>query len=194
LPNGTPLASVADVTVKPGSRWLVRGPSGSGKSTLMRALAGLWPFGDGTIDAPVDAKMMFIPQQSYLPIGTLKSALSYPSPAETFTEEACRDALRNCNLDAYSTRLEESGHWAKMMSPGEQQRLAAARVLLHKPDFIFLDEATSALDAENEMYIYTALVTNLPKAAIVSVAHRESVAAFHESQIDIERAVEQAVV
>jgi putative ATP-binding cassette transporter len=194
LPNGTPLASVADVTVKPGSRWLVRGPSGSGKSTLMRALAGLWPFGDGTIDAPVDAKMMFIPQQSYLPIGTLKSALSYPSPADTFTEEACHDALRNCNLDAYSTRLEESGHWAKMMSPGEQQRLAAARVLLHKPDFIFLDEATSALDAENEMYIYTALVTNLPKAAIVSVAHRESVAAFHESQIDIERAVEQAVV
>ena len=189
LPNGTPLATVADVTVKPGSRWLVQGPSGSGKSTLMRALAGLWPFGDGTIDAPVDAKLMFIPQQSYLPIGTLKAALSYPSPAETFSDEACRDALRACNLDGYGSRLEESGHWAKMMSPGEQQRLAAARVLLHKPDFMFLDEATSALDADNEILIYTALVKALPNAAIVSVAHRESVSTFHENRIEIQRAV-----
>ena len=99
LPNGTPLATVADVVVKPGSRWLVQGPSGSGKSTLMRALAGLWPFGDGTIDAPVDAKLMFIPQQSYLPIGTLKAALSYPSTAEVFSDEDCREALRACNLN-----------------------------------------------------------------------------------------------
>ncbi|OTP68032.1 ABC transporter ATP-binding protein/permease [Caballeronia sordidicola] len=193
LPNGKPLASVADVTVKPGSRWLVQGPSGSGKSTLMRALAGLWPFGDGTIDAPVDAKLMFIPQQSYLPIGTLKAALSYPSEASIFSDDACREALRVCNLGAYGTRLEESGHWAKMMSPGEQQRLAAARVLLHKPDFIFLDEATSALDAENEMLIYTAFIDALPNAAIVSVAHRESVSGFHENRIDIERAAVESI-
>jgi len=194
LPNGTPLANVADVVVKPGSRWLVQGPSGSGKSTLMRALAGLWPFGDGTIDAPVDAKLMFIPQQSYLPIGTLKAALSYPSTPEVFSDEACREALRACNLNAYGTRLEESGHWAKMMSPGEQQRLAAARVLLHKPDFMFLDEATSALDAENEMLIYTAIIDALPNAAIVSVAHRESVSGFHENRIEIERAGAESVV
>jgi putative ATP-binding cassette transporter len=194
LPNGTPLATVADVVVKPGSRWLVQGPSGSGKSTLMRALAGLWPFGDGTIDAPVGAKLMFIPQQSYLPIGTLKAALSYPSTAGVFSDEDCREALRACNLNAYGTRLEESGHWAKMMSPGEQQRLAAARVLLHKPDFMFLDEATSALDAENEMLIYTAIIDALPNAAIVSVAHRESVTGFHESRIEIERASAESVV
>jgi putative ATP-binding cassette transporter len=160
----------------------------------MRALAGLWPFGDGTIDAPVDAKLMFIPQQSYLPIGTLKAALSYPSTAEVFSDEDCREALRACNLNAYGTRLEESGHWAKMMSPGEQQRLAAARVLLHKPDFMFLDEATSALDAENEMLIYTAIIDALPNAAIVSVAHRESVTGFHESRIEIERASAERVV
>jgi putative ATP-binding cassette transporter len=188
LPNGVALAKVADVIVKPGSRWLVQGPSGSGKSTLMRALAGLWPFGDGTIDAPVDAKLMFIPQQSYLPIGTLKAALSYPSLPETFFDDACRDVLRACNLEPYATRLEESGHWAKMMSPGEHQRLAAARVLLQKPDFVFLDEATSALDESNESLIYNALIKSLPNAAIVSVAHRESVAAFHENRIEIDRA------
>jgi vitamin B12/bleomycin/antimicrobial peptide transport system ATP-binding/permease protein len=188
LPNGTPLAKVADVVVKPGSKWLVQGPSGSGKSTLMRALAGLWPFGDGVIDAPVGAKMMFLPQQSYLPIGTLKAALAYPSQGDTFSDEACRDALSACNLEAYCERLAESGHWAKMMSPGEQQRLAAARVLLHKPDFMFLDEATSALDADNELHIYHAIIGRLPDAAIVSVAHRESVAAFHENRIEIARA------
>ena len=191
LPNGTPLARVADISVEPGSRWLVHGPSGAGKSTLMRALAGLWPFGDGTIDAPVDAKMMFIPQQSYLPIGTLKAALSYPSPGGTFSDEESREVLRACNLDDYADRLEETGHWAKILSPGEQQRLAAARVVLHKPDFVFLDEATSALDADNELRLYNTLVERLPKAAILSVAHRESVAMFHDYKIEIERALEE---
>ena len=191
LPNGTPLARVADISVEPGSRWLVHGPSGAGKSTLMRALAGLWPFGDGTIDAPVDAKMMFIPQQSYLPIGTLKAALSYPSPGGTFSDEESREVLRACNLDDYADRLEETGHWAKILSPGEQQRLAAARVVLHKPDFVFLDEATSALDADNELRLYNTLVERLPNAAILSVAHRESVAMFHDYKIEIERALEE---
>ena len=189
LPNGTPLSRVANVSIEPGSRWLVVGPSGSGKSTLMRALAGLWPFGDSTIDAPVDAKMMFIPQMSYLPIGTLRAALSYPSPGGTFSDDESREVLRMCNLEAYADRLDESAHWARSLSPGEQQRLAAARVLLHKPDFVFLDEATSALDAENELHIYNTLVERLPKAAILSVAHRESVAMFHDYKIEIERAM-----
>jgi putative ATP-binding cassette transporter len=187
LPNGTPLSQIRDITINPGSRWLVRGPSGSGKSTLMRALAGLWPFGDGSIDAPVNARMMFIPQQSYMPIGTLKAALTYPSSADTYTDDECREALRTCHLDDYVGRLDESGHWARIMSPGEQQRLAAARVLLHKPDYLFLDEATSALDAANEARLYHLFTERLPKAAIVSVAHRESLAAFHEETLNVER-------
>ncbi|WP_144138010.1 ABC transporter ATP-binding protein/permease [Paraburkholderia sp. BCC1884] len=190
LPNGNPLSRIRDIAIQPGSRWLVRGPSGSGKSTLMRALAGLWPFGDGSIDAPVNARMMFIPQVSYMPIGTLKAALTYPSSADTYSDEECREALVTCHLSEYTDRLQESGHWTRILSPGEQQRLAAARVLLHKPDYLFLDEATSALDAENEARLYRLFTERLPKAAIVSVAHRESLAAYHEETLDVERSSE----
>lgn len=188
LPDGQPLATIGDIAIRPGSRWLVRGASGAGKSTLMRALAGLWPFGDGAIDAPSGARMMFVPQQSYLPIGTLKAALAYPSGADAFSDEACRDALRACHLDGYAERLAETGHWTRILSPGEQQRLAGARVLLHKPDYLFLDEATSALDADNEARLYHVLDERLPKAAIVSVAHRESLASFHHETLDVQRA------
>ncbi|MCM2491842.1 ABC transporter ATP-binding protein/permease [Burkholderia glumae] len=187
LPDGTPLSSIADVTIEPGSRWLVRGPSGAGKSTLMRALAGLWPFGNGAIDAPVGARMMFVPQQSYLPIGSLKAALTYPSPAARFDDETCRAALRDCGLAEYATRLDEAAHWTRVLSPGEQQRLAGARVLLHKPDYLFLDEATSALDADNEANLYSLMAARLPGAAIVSIAHREALAAFHDRRLDVRR-------
>jgi putative ATP-binding cassette transporter len=187
LPNGETLASVRDIAVKPGSRWLVRGPSGSGKSTLLRAIAGLWPFGNGSIDAPGAARMMFIPQQSYLPVGTLKAALTHPAAAEAFSDDDCREALRVCRLGDYVDRLQESDHWWRILSPGEQQRLAAARVLLHKPDYVFLDEATSALDTENEAHLYRLLTERLPKGAIVSVAQRESLAQFHTETLDIRR-------
>lgn len=188
LPNGDALADIGNVTIEPGSRWLVRGKSGSGKSTFMRAIAGLWPFGDGAIDAPVGARMMFVPQTSYLPIGTLKAALAYPSAADAFSDDACREALRACHLERYADRLGETGHWTRTLSPGEQQRLAGARVLLHKPDFLFLDEATSALDPDNESRLYHLFNERLPKAAIVSIAHRESLAAFHGDTIDVQRA------
>jgi putative ATP-binding cassette transporter len=193
LPNGETLASVRDIAVKPGSRWLVRGPSGSGKSMLLRALAGLWPFGNGSIDAPVDARMMFIPQQSYLPVGTLKAALTYPAAAANFSDEECCEALRLCRLEGYVDRLHESDHWWRILSPGEQQRLAAARVLLHKPDYVFLDETTSALDTENEAHLYRLLTERLPKGAIVSVTHRKSLAKFHQETLDIARPREHAV-
>ncbi|KWD00319.1 ABC transporter ATP-binding protein [Burkholderia ubonensis] len=187
LPNGNALADIGSVTIEPGSRWLVIGKSGSGKSTFMRALAGLWPFGDGAIDAPVSARMMFVPQTSYLPIGTLKAALTYPATADTYGDDACRDALRACRLEEYVDRLDETAHWTRVLSPGEQQRLAGARVLLHKPDFLFLDEATSALDADNEARLYHLFNERLPQTAIVSIAHRESLAAYHGGTINVER-------
>ncbi|KAA0088159.1 ABC transporter ATP-binding protein/permease [Paraburkholderia sp. T12-10] len=193
LPNGTPLATIADITVEPGARWLVRGPSGSGKSTLLRAFAGLWPFGDGAIDAPVGARTMFVPQQGYLPIGTLKAALAYPSAADAFSDDACREVLRACRLEGYAERLAESAHWTRVLSPGEQQRLSCARILLHKPDFLFLDEATSALDTVNEANVYRLLAERLQKTAIFSVAHRESLLALHEHVLDIERVDERVV-
>jgi putative ATP-binding cassette transporter len=187
LPNGETLTNVRNIAIKPGSRWLVRGASGAGKSTLLRALAGLWPFGEGSIDAPVDARMMFIPQQSYFPVGTLKAALTYPAAAEVFSDEDCREALHACRLEDYVDRLQDSGDWARVLSPGEQQRLVAVRVLLHEPDYVFLDEATSALDSENEAHLYGILSERLPKAAIVSIAQRESLAQFHQETLDITR-------
>jgi putative ATP-binding cassette transporter len=191
-PNGTPMSNVGSFSIAPKSRWLVRGPSGAGKSTLMRTLAGLWPFGEGSIDSPVGARLMFVPQRSYLPIGTLKAALTYPSDESAFTDEACREALGVCNLSDFVDRLRESAHWERMLSPGEQQRLAAARVLLQKPDFLFLDEATSALDPDNETVIYRVLNERLPNAAIVSVAHRKSLEAFHDQTLFVERTMERA--
>jgi len=190
LPDGTPLAPVRDIDITPGSRWLVRGPSGAGKSTFMRALAGLWPFGDGRINLPDNAQMMFVPQQNYLPIGTLKAALAYPSPAQAFSDAACRDALNACGLAEYAARLGEAAHWSRTLSPGEQQRLAGARALLHQPDYLFLDEATSALDANNEARLYRALTERLPQTAIVSIAHRTSVAQFHQETLDIGSAMQ----
>jgi putative ATP-binding cassette transporter len=188
LPDGKTLARVRDIAVKPGSRWLVRGPSGSGKSTLLRALAGLWPFGGGSVEVPVGARMMFIPQQSYLPAGSLKASLTYPAPVESFSDDDCRDALRECRLEDYVDRLQMSGQWWRLLSPGEQQRLAIARVLLHKPDYVFLDEATSALDADNETHLYKLVIERLEKGAIVTVAHDESLAQFHSETIEIGRA------
>ncbi|HEY4801671.1 MAG TPA: ABC transporter ATP-binding protein/permease [Paraburkholderia sp.] len=193
LPNGETLASVRDIAIKPGSRWLVRGPSGSGKSTFLRSLAGLWPFGNGSIDAPVNARMMFIPQQSYLPAGTLKTVLTYPSASASFSDEACREALRLCRLADHVERLHESNYWWRILSPGEQQWLAAARVLMHKPNYVFLDEATSALDSENEAHLYRLLIERLPTSAIVSVTHRQSLARFHQETLEIARARKHTV-
>ncbi len=185
LPNGETLSAVRDLNLAPGSRWLVRGPSGCGKSTLLRALAGLWPFGQGSIEMPVGARVMFIPQQSYMPIDTLKATLAYPSDQEDFTDAQCEQVLALCHLDDYRGRLMESTHWARRLSPGEQQRIAFARVLLQKPDFVFLDESTSALDTNTEALLYAALMSQLPETAVISVGHRQSLDGFHEDFIDM---------
>ncbi|ALS63086.1 ABC transporter ATP-binding protein [Pandoraea norimbergensis] len=180
LPNGAPLANVGSFAFARGSRWLVRGRSGCGKSTMLRALAGLWPFGSGQVNVPANARVLFLSQQSYLPIDTLAAALAFPSPPQTFTDAQYRDALAAVSLGQYGGDLQTVAHWARRLSGGEQQRLAAARALLQKPDFLFLDEATSALDVETEEAVYDALHANLPDTTMVSVAHRETLGRFHQ--------------
>ncbi|MGI4856624.1 MAG: ABC transporter ATP-binding protein/permease [Janthinobacterium lividum] len=184
-PNGEALSTITDIAAGPGSRWLVRGPSGSGKSTLLRALAGLWAFGRGTIDIPVGARLLFVPQQSYMPIDTLKANLCYPSDAAAFSDAQCEEILAACHLSEYRERLLESTHWARRMSPGEQQRVAFARVLLQKPDIVFLDEATSALDTPTEAVLYKLLIERLPETTIISVGHRDTLDAFHSEHLDL---------
>ncbi|WP_413729189.1 ABC transporter ATP-binding protein/permease [Sodalis sp. RH22] len=179
-PDGAALCQVARWQVEAGERWVIRGQSGSGKSTLLRACAGLWPFGEGSIIRPDTARSLFIPQKSYIPVGTLKSALAYPDEPEAFTDRQYRQALTDCCLAERADSLTQSDRWQQVLSGGEQQRLAMARVLLHRPEVLFLDEATSALDPETERRLYQALIDQLPGSTIISVAHRKELEHFHQ--------------
>ncbi|QHI98886.1 ATP-binding cassette domain-containing protein [Xylophilus rhododendri] len=178
-----PLTAPVDLSLNPGERWLVSGPSGSGKSVLFRALAGIWPYGGGRIEHPAGKRLLFLPQKSYVPSGTLAEALTYPQPASAHAPELLRALLHDCRLDALAPRLDEVDNWSLRLSPGEQQRLAFGRAVLHKPDYLFLDEATSALDEESEAAMYALVRERLPQAAVVSIAHRSTVARWHERQL-----------
>ena len=180
LPNGRVIVADASLEIEPGARILLTGPSGSGKSTLFRALAGIWPFGNGRVRVPANARVLFLPQKPYLPIGTLRDAVSFPAESGTFSDDRIRETLRACRLDQFAERLDESQNWALSMSGGEQQRLAIARALLNRPGWLFLDEATSSLDEPVETHLYRLLRDRLPDATIISIAHRPGVAAFHD--------------
>ena len=179
LPDGSTLLQNVDLQVGGGERILLKGPSGSGKSTLFRAFAGIWPYAGGSVRQPQDA--MFIPQRPYVPDGPLRDALAYPRPAADYSDEQLRTALREALLPQLQDRLDEQDAWSQKLSGGEQQRLAIARVLLKKPRWIFADEATSALDEAAEQTLYGKLVAQVEQSrgALVSIAHRPAVAAFH---------------
>jgi vitamin B12/bleomycin/antimicrobial peptide transport system ATP-binding/permease protein len=179
LPSGRPLLEDVSLAIHPGDSALISGPSGAGKSTLFRAIAGIWPFGRGQIRLPHHGRVLFLPQKPYLPIGTLREVTSYPMPAEGIDDAVLREALEVVGLSGLTGRLDESAHWALALSPGEQQRIAFARALVQKPDWLFLDEATSALDEETEARLYALLRDRLPGATIVSVGHRSTLRAFH---------------
>jgi len=185
LPSGERLLDVDRLDVTAGDRVLIRGRSGAGKSTLLRVIAGLWPYGAGRIDLPPRERVMFIPQRSYMPSGTLAELICYPGEPVEADRDRYIEALRRLSLTRFVDRLDDYAEWRRVLSPGEQQRIAAVRVLLRAPDFLFLDEATSALDIELEADLYRALTETLPDAAIVSVAHRPTVARFHTTAIDI---------
>jgi putative ATP-binding cassette transporter len=180
IPGGRVLVEDASLHIAKGEAVVITGASGSGKSTLFRAIAGIWPFGRGTVTIPDGARVLFLPQRPYLPLGSLRRAVCYPLDAATVADADIRAALEAVNLSQLSDRLDEEDAWDRRLSGGEQQRLAFARALLVKPDFLFLDEATASLDPEGEDRLYTLLKDRLPGTAVLSIAHRPAVARFHD--------------
>ena len=179
LPDGRVLIEGASTRIAPGERVLVAGASGSGKSTLFRAIAGIWPFGRGRIAVPEGARVLFLPQRPYLPLGTLRRAVCYPLDAAEVPEAALQAALADAGLGHLAARLDAEDSWDRRLSGGEQQRVALARALLVRPDWLFLDEATASLDPDGERAFYETLRAKLPGASIVSIAHRPAVAEHH---------------
>jgi putative ATP-binding cassette transporter len=184
LPNGKAQASANGFSIRPNEATLVTGPSGAGKSTLLRTIAGIWPFGSGSIRVPANASLMMLPQRPYFPIGSLRSAIVYPAPAERFTTEQIKDALSAVGLPKLAEGLEDSAHWNRVLSLGEQQRLALTRALLQAPDYLFLDEATASLDEPSEARLYHLLQERLPRTTVISIGHRSTLQAFHARKLE----------
>jgi putative ATP-binding cassette transporter len=185
LPDGREIARADQLTIEAGTTTLVSGPSGSGKSTLFRAISGIWPYGRGAIDCPADAKLMLLPQRPYVPSGTLKTAVAYPSVSGAYDDEAVREVMELASLASLTCEIDSKDNWPQRLSGGEQQRLAIARAILDKPDWLFLDEATSALDEQLEAEIYRILRETLPNTTIVSIGHRSTLIALHRRHIEM---------
>jgi putative ATP-binding cassette transporter len=188
LSDGTVVVDDADVTVQFGEKVLVAGESGTGKSTLVRAIAGLWPWGEGEIALAPDAKMFLMPQKPYIPLGTLRRATTYPRAPEDFDDQDIVETLEMVGLAHLTGKLDdEEAKWDRTLSGGEQQRLAFARLFLHQPDIVVMDEATSALDPESQAMLMEKLAERLPETAIISVGHRPELEAFHQRKINLVR-------
>jgi len=187
LPNGKPLVSADGFSIRSHERTLVTGPSGAGKSTLFRAIAGIWPFGSGSIAVPAKATLMMLPQRPYFPVGSLQAAIVYPAEPSAFSSDRVSDALISVGLPQLASQLEEEAHWNRMLSLGEQQRLGLVRALLHAPQYLFLDEATASLDEASEAALYRLLQEKLPATTIVSIGHRSTLVAFHQRNVVLTR-------
>jgi putative ATP-binding cassette transporter len=187
LDDGTAVVGEAEVVVEAGERLLVAGESGTGKSTLVRAIAGLWPWGGGSVNFHPDRRLFMLPQKPYVPSGTLRRAVAYPGAAEDWTVEQIGEALDKVGLKHLKDKIEEDAPWDQTLSGGEKQRLAFARLFLHCPDIVVLDEATSALDEKSQDKMMALLNKELPKATVISVAHRAELEAFHSRKIVLER-------
>jgi putative ATP-binding cassette transporter len=183
-PDGVMLVADAEVEIGRPERVLIRGQSGSGKSTIMRAVAGVWPWGRGAIHLPT-GKITFMPQKPYFPLGTLRDALHYPKAPEGVTDDLLKEMLHKVGLDHLRDRLDETERWDHILSGGEQQRVAFARTLIHKPDWIFMDEATSALDEAGQENVMTLLIEELPETSVVSIGHRPGLEVFHTRELTL---------
>ena len=185
--DGSIVIADADIIIQPGERILLGGDSGTGKSTLIRAIAGLWPWGSGRILLPKDAKIAFVPQRPYLPLGSLRDALAYPRSGDTLTIEQAQTALWFAGLTYLILRLETEERWDQVLSGGERQRVAFARLFIDRPNIIVMDEATAALDIESEHALLTRLFEALPEATVISVGHRPGLAALHTRGLTLTR-------
>jgi len=185
LPDGKPLLRSLLLKAKGGEAVLIKGPSGSGKSTLLRAIAGLWPFGRGEIILGA-GKILFVPQRPYLPLGTLASALRYPSSDPgAFSTGRLAEALEDVGLGQLADELNWTENWSQRLSLGEQQRIAFARILIAQPAIVFLDESTSAIDASVEAHLYSRLRLARSHPTIISVGHRSELKNFHDRVFDL---------
>jgi vitamin B12/bleomycin/antimicrobial peptide transport system ATP-binding/permease protein len=191
LNDGTAVVGDTDVTIMPGERVLVAGESGSGKSTLVRAIAGLWPWGGGTVEIKEGAKMFLLPQRPYIPIGTLRRAATYPDAADSKSVEDVADAFKRVGLEHLVDKLDEDSPWDQTLSGGEKQRVAFVRILLHKPDIVVLDEATSALDPKSQVKLME-LLLDQPKLTLLSIGHRPELESFHTRKIELARSTRGA--
>jgi vitamin B12/bleomycin/antimicrobial peptide transport system ATP-binding/permease protein len=187
LDDGTAVVGETEVVIEQGERLLVAGESGTGKSTLVRAIAGLWPWGGGSVNFHPDRRLFMLPQRPYVPSGTLRRAVAYPGAADDWTVKQIGEALHKVGLDHLKEKIDEDAPWDQTLSGGEKQRLAFARLLLHHPDIVVLDEATSALDEQSQDKMMEMITKELPRATIVSVAHRTELEAFHSRKIVLER-------
>lgn len=186
-PRKEPLLKNINASFVHGNHYLIQGRSGIGKSTFLRTVAGIWPYAAGEMIFPEKQQVMFLPQRPYMPIGTLAEAMLFPDHVQPEHKEKLEQVLKDCRLEGLIPRLYEVAPWTEQLSPGEQQRIAFARVFLHKPDWVFMDESTSMVDLGTEAFLYQQMKTLLPNCSIVSVGHRSSLNDHHTHVIDMEK-------